>query len=254
MTGREKPKRKALHRGLDDIIRRDASLTSRLLGRVNPVVRESLDIPPSDSETSNNPSWQTTSAPSVARQESNLNTVDTRSAPTNRGQMQTVSPLVSRKEASSPEKVEDHKPIFQRPRTPSASSQIDLHHEKATIAPERSHIISLEEFVLQWGFFLKSGNRNGKMRICEVLYNNTYALDKETYFTSYEKLAKVAGLEKRQCAINIRQLEDLGFVERLNIYNTATRQGTEFKLHLSQLPPQSRRTPQHHHYDEETKR
>src|SRR5215211_7324466 len=45
MAGREKPKRKALHRGLDDVFNRDASLTSRLLGRVNPAAREPLDQP-----------------------------------------------------------------------------------------------------------------------------------------------------------------------------------------------------------------
>jgi hypothetical protein len=46
MTGREKPKRKALHRGLDDIVNRDASLTSKLLGRVKPPAREPLEVQP----------------------------------------------------------------------------------------------------------------------------------------------------------------------------------------------------------------
>src|ERR1043165_2189537 len=44
MTGREKPKRKALHRGLDDTVTRDASLPSNLLGRVKPRAREPLEV------------------------------------------------------------------------------------------------------------------------------------------------------------------------------------------------------------------
>ena len=48
MTGREKPKRKALHRGLDDIVNRDASLTSKLLGRVKPPAREPLEVQPTE--------------------------------------------------------------------------------------------------------------------------------------------------------------------------------------------------------------
>src|ERR1700748_1212964 len=51
MTGGEKPKRKALHRGLDDIVNRDASLTSKLLGRVKPPSREPLEAQPADEES-----------------------------------------------------------------------------------------------------------------------------------------------------------------------------------------------------------
>ena len=51
MTGREKPKRKALHRGLDDIVNRDASLTSKLLGRGKPPAREPLEEQPTGKES-----------------------------------------------------------------------------------------------------------------------------------------------------------------------------------------------------------
>jgi hypothetical protein len=118
--------------------------------------------------------------------------------------------------------------------------------EVAAAAP-----MPFEEFVSRWGFILRSGGRVGKLRICEVLYENTYGVGRETFFTSYEKLAGLAGLEKKQCAINIKQLESLGFIERLKIYNTATKQGTEFKLHLEQLPPNARKAPRHHYYDED---
>lgn len=249
MTGREKPKRKALHRGLDDIVRRDASLTSRLLGRVKPpVTREPLDLPPSDENTTDAPP-PTLEATQPASQEKSSS--QPQPAPAVRMRSETVTPLVSRKTGITSDKRIGQQSTSQQPLLISDSSQTDQRGDEILTALEKSRIVSFKGFVERWSFFLKSGNRAGKMRICEVLYNNTYAVGKETYFTSYDKLAKLAGLEKKQCAINIKQLEDLGFVERLNIYNTATRQGTEFKLHLTQLPPESRKNPRYHHYDED---
>ncbi len=251
MTGREKPKRKALHRGLDDIVRRDASLTSRLLGRVKPIAREQIDLPPSSESATDVPLHEEVTQLTVS-QESNSQPPQRLSSPVERTPSQTVTPLVSRKTPSTTGKSADiNQTASPQPNLTSRSVQADPHRGNALHITENIRVISYKEFVDLWGFFLKSGNRTGKMRICEVLYNNTYAVGKETYFTSYEKLAKLAGLEKKQCAINVRQLEDLGFVERLNIYNTATRQGTEFKLHLAQLPAQARKSPRFHHYDED---
>ena len=249
MTSREKPKWKALHRGLDDIVRRDASLTSRLLGRVKPLAREPLDLPTDENSADGEPPEAVISP--MPREGASSQASQNLPAPVVRTQSQTVTPLVSRKATSALEKPTEKQPASQQPLLVSDSSRTNSHSDKSPPATEKSGVISFKEFVSRWGFFLKSGNRIGKMRICEVLYNNTYAIGKETYFTSYEKLSKLAGLEKKQCAINIKQLEDLGFVERLNIYNTATRQGTEFKLHLAQISPQSRKSPRYHHYDED---
>lgn len=222
MTGREKPKRKALHRGLDDIVNRDASLTSKLLGRVKPPAREPLPAPSEgdapDDEGAGGAAAEARPAEAV------------RPRPRVQAEPATVHRLEpARAEAPA------------RPAAPARDREV-----AAAAAP-----LSFEEFVSRWEFILRSGGRVGKLRICEVLYENTYAAGSETFFTSYEKLARLTGLEKKQCAINVRQLEGLGFIERLNIYNTATRQGTEFKLHLEQLPPNARRQPRHHHYDED---
>jgi hypothetical protein len=245
MTGREKPKRKALHRGLDDIVRRDASLTSRLLGRVKPVAREPLNLPsPEENFTDDTPLGE---SPSVSHEEVSSSPHQPVSVP--RKRTETVTPLVSRRTVIAPEKrANAQTPASQPQHLVGGSSRTS---DKPSPTLEKSPVISFKEFVVRWSFFLKSGNRTGKLRICEIIYNNTYAIGKETYFTSYEKLGKLAGLEKKQCAINVKQLEDLGFIERPNIYNTAKKQGTEFKLHLSQLPPQSRKSPRYHHYDED---
>ena len=222
MTGREKPKRKALHRGLDDIVNRDASLTSKLLGRMKPVAREPLPAPtPADKDQ---PEESAAAEVSEAPQPK---------AVTPRPRAQAEPATIHRLEA----------PRAEAPRQREA----DPEREVVAVAGP----ITFEEFVARWGFVLRSGGRIGKLRICEVLYENTYRAGRETFFTSYEKLARLAGLEKKQCAINIKQLESLGFIERLNIYNTATKQGTEFKLHLEQLPPSARRAPRQHYYDED---
>jgi hypothetical protein len=256
MAGREKPKRKALHRGLDDIINRDASLTSRLLGRVKQPSRDSLEPsasderfkPDAESETSE---WSEVDASNTGNSPS---TSKTKSAPP------FERPVASRQ----PSSIEEHGPsdnLKVAAQSSQSASPRPSRDENKTIGqstptrivPVKSVALSFEDFVERWGFILRSGGRAGKLRICEVLYNNTYAVGHETFFTSYEKLAKLANLEKKQCSINVRQLESLGFVERLNIFNTATKQGTEFKLHLEQIPLGERKSPRYYCYDEDLK-
>jgi hypothetical protein len=233
MTGREKPKRKALHRGLDDIVNRDASLTSKLLGRVKPPAREPLEVSPDDGET---PATGLTPEQGAAF----------RPAPAG-----APSPVRTRPRAQGePAEVRRLDEARTVARTTAAVAPEPDAARKGSVAASPAPM-PFDEFVARWGFVLRSGGRTGKLRICQVLYDNTYGAGQDTFFTSYEKLAKLTGLEKKQCAINVKQLESLGFVERLNIYNTATKQGTEFRLHLEQLPPQARRVPRHHYYDED---
>jgi hypothetical protein len=239
MTGREKPKRKALHRGLDDIVNRDASLTSKLLGRVKPPTREPLEELPAGEESPAAGPTLDSGAASRSVPEGAPPPVKLR--PRAQGEPAEVRRLDEAREARA--EAQTH-PVVVPEAVPSGKVATD-----AKPAP-----MTFDEFVARWGFVLRSGGRVGKLRICQVLYDNTYAAGRDTFFTSYEKLAKLTGLEKKQCAINVKQLESLGFVERLNIYNTATKQGTEFRLHLEQLPPQARRSPRHHYYDEDLPR
>ena len=226
MTGREKPKRKALHRGLDDIVNRDASLTSKLLGRVKPPEREPLDLTHAEDS-----SPEVTPAAGAMASGHGLRKASPRPA----AETASVHHIeAARQQSATPERGIQEREVAAR---------------RGAVAGKA--ISTFEEFAERWGFILRSGAREGKLRICEVLFRNTYEKGENVFFTSYEKLARLTGLEKKQCAINIRQLESLGFVERLNIYNTATRQGTEFKLHLDQLPSEARQTPRRHHFNEE---
>jgi hypothetical protein len=260
MTGREKPKRKALHRGLDDIFNRDASLTSRLLGRVNPATREPLDQP---SQTDVGEAGVPESVPTQPEESAGPRRFGSQSPTPAKTKTEGAVPLRRRSEAARPEglppsrkvdgaaEVEEGRPKGPQQHAGAHSVAGSPQVERRRVASGSAGAMSFEDFVERWGFILRSGGRTGKLRICEVLYKNTYAEGEETFFTSYEKLAKLSGLEKKQCAINVKQLETLGFIERLNIFNTATKQGTEFKLHLNQLPPGARGKPRHHYYDED---
>ena len=232
MTGREKPKRKALLRGLDDIVNPDASLTSRLLGRVKPPAREPLVVPaPAEEDPAAEPPRAESGA---TRQAAEAAPATTRMRPRPQG------------EPASVVRLDEARAESRQPAAATGEARVEKSAPAASPTP-----MTLDEFVARWGFVLRSGGRVGKLRICAVLYENTYGAGRDTFFTSYEKLARLAGLEKKQCAINVKQLERLGFIERLNIYNTATKQGTEFRLHLEQLPPSARRPPRHHYYDED---
>lgn len=261
MALREKPKRKALHRGLDDIVNRDASLTSRLLGRVRPLSRDPLDVSPVDGTLADvEPSIAT--PPKVEElsggqqgENREVTSVKTRSHDV-LASVHRLEEFLTEKEprpqsAGAPEKRRGSKTRVQAPQTNNTASNMPLQAELLSVASANELTATFDEFVTRWGFILRSGGRTGKLRICRVLFNNSHAVGKESFFTSYEKLAKLANLEKKQCAINVRQLEKLGFVERLHIFNTATKQGTIFKLHLNQLSPDARRSPQHHQYDED---
>jgi hypothetical protein len=229
MTGREKPKRKALHRGLDDIVNRDASLTSKLLGRVKPPSREPLEAQAAGEERREADPSSDEEAAAQTRPES--------------------PPPVKLRAQAEPAAVRRLDEARAESRVPAAAREADEAGKSASAAPAAA--MTFDEFVARWGFVLRSGGRAGKLRICQVIYENTFGAGQELFFTSYEKLARLTGLEKKQCAINVKQLESLGFIERLNIYNTSTRQGTEFKLYLEQRPPGARRVPRHHYYDED---
>jgi len=256
MAGREKPKRKALHRGLDDIINRDASLTSRLLGRVKQPSRDALEPSVPDERTKPEAEAGSSGSPDSS-------TAPAENIPSLSKETPTTSfepPVAARSPSSAGERPSTADLKVAAPSRRSAPSRSSDAASKAVaqsatprIVPAKSPVSSFEDFVGRWDFILRSGGRIGKLRICEVLYNNTYAIGQETFFTSYEKLAKLANLEKKQCSINVKQLETLGFVERLTIFNTATKQGTEFKLHLEQLPPGERKSPKYYCYDEDLK-
>lgn len=110
-------------------------------------------------------------------------------------------------------------------------------------------IVSFSDFVNQWGHLLKFGKQDGKLRICEVIFNNTHFIGLDSFLSSYEQLGKLTHLSKKACQLIIAQLELSGFVERVAIYNTATRKGTLFRLHLFPSLSINRKKPEYFLFD-----
>ncbi len=89
------------------------------------------------------------------------------------------------------------------------------------------------DFSKRWSPILRSG----QMSVCRVLFEMTYGVGEAECFTSMPKLAAAAGIKERQCYNVVAQLEQLGFIERPEIFNTPNKKGTVFRLFLSPRDP-----------------
>lgn len=91
-------------------------------------------------------------------------------------------------------------------------------------------VSSFEEFAERW----KHGLRKGQLKICEVLYQKTYAVGRTECVTSFSELGRLSGLKMRQCFNIIAQLEALKFVERSRSESTSNKkdQGSVICFHL----------------------
>lgn len=81
----------------------------------------------------------------------------------------------------------------------------------------------------QWRPFLSEA----QMCVLEALYNMTHAKGVDECLTSMPKLSAAAGISERQTYNVVKDLEKNGFIERPVTYNTPTKKGTVFRLHLS---------------------
>jgi len=107
--------------------------------------------------------------------------------------------------------------------------------ESATLVPQSSGDASFGDFSKRWAPILRSG----QMSVCRALFDLTYGVGQTECFTSMPKLAESAGLKERQCYNVVAQLEQLGFIERPEIFNTPTKKGTVFRLFLTPQTPAS---------------
>jgi hypothetical protein len=91
-------------------------------------------------------------------------------------------------------------------------------------------IFSFEEFAERW----KHGLRKGQLKVCEILYQKTYALGEVQCLTSFSELGRLSGLKMRQCFNIIAQLETLKFVERAKSEPTSNKrdQGSIIRFYL----------------------
>ncbi len=109
----------------------------------------------------------------------------------------------------------------------------------------REHSGAFEEHFARWRPFLTEG----QICVLEALYNLTHALGSDRCFTSMPKLASAAGISERQVYNVVKGLEKYGFVERPETFNTPTKKGTIFLLHLTRLVSPSDADRQYHYGD-----
>jgi hypothetical protein len=91
-------------------------------------------------------------------------------------------------------------------------------------------ISTFDEFAERW----RHGLRKGQLKVCEVLYQKTYALGETECTTSFSELGRLSGLKMRQCFNIIAQLEALKFVERAKSETTSNKkdQGSIIRFFL----------------------
>lgn len=128
--------------------------------------------------------------------------------------------------------------VTSRPERPRRSSSVPAARRASEVAAPAVQplitrevaISSFEEFAERW----KHGLRKGQLKICEVLYQKTYAVGRTECVTSFAELGRLSGLKMRQCFNIIAQLEALRFVERSRSESTSNKkdQGSVIRFHL----------------------
>lgn len=71
-----------------------------------------------------------------------------------------------------------------------------------------------------------------RMIVCEAIYDLSLGVGNPNCFYSIGKLAQETGFTDRYIFKLVGQLEALGFIEKVETFNTATKKGTIFRLHL----------------------
>ena len=130
----------------------------------------------------------------------------------------------------------------QSPSPPAKISPETLSPSTLTPAPDRKAFSTFAEFSKRWSPILRSG----QMSVCRTIFEMTHGLGQHDCFTSMPKLAQAAGIKERQCYNVVAQLEQLGFIERPDIFNTPTQKGTVFCLHLEPRSPANRTERRYH--------
>ena len=111
--------------------------------------------------------------------------------------------------------------------------------------PRREHSGAFEAHFGQWRPFLPEA----QMCVLEALFNMTHAVGRDRCLTSMPKVAAAAGISERQTYNVVKELEKYGFVERPETFNTPTKEGTVFRLHLNRQTSLSGVNRRYHYGD-----
>ena len=151
-------------------------------------------------------------------------------APTSLPQAQT-EPLQIFKELREASAVAEEAPETEKETPPVAEATIPQEVEE--IAPqEEVSATDVEAFEANFGHW-RPFLTDAQMCVLEALHKMTHAVGVEECLTSMPKLAASAGISERQTYNVVKDLEKHGFIERPEIFNTATKKGTVFRLFRS---------------------
>lgn len=116
---------------------------------------------------------------------------------------------------------------------------------RVELARPRERSAGFEEHFGVWQPFLTEG----QMCVLEALYDMTHAKGTDICMSSMPKLSAASGVSERQTYNVVKELERHGFIERPETFNTPTKKGTIFRLHLTRRA--SAAVPdRHYHYED----
>jgi hypothetical protein len=130
-------------------------------------------------------------------------------------------------------------------------SQSEVQQEEKTLRPKveearpRERSAAFEEHFGVWRPFLTEG----QMCILEALYDMTHAKGTDSCMSSMPKLSVASGVSERQTYNVVKELERHGFIERPETFNTPTKKGTIFRLHLTRQASAAV-ADRHYHYED----
>jgi hypothetical protein len=157
----------------------------------------------------------------------------------NQESTEAVAPVLEVKPASEPLQ------IFKELKGQAEPPQEERLPPRVETAQPRGRSLAFEGHFGQWRPFLTEG----QMCILEALYDMTHAKGTDTCMSSMPKLAAASGVSERQTYNVVKELERHGFIERPETFNTPTKKGTIFRLHLTRraalIVPD-----RHYHYED----
>ena len=77
----------------------------------------------------------------------------------------------------------------------------------------------------------------GEIKVMKVMFDLSHGTGSSECYIKVPEVAESAQLKKRRCQYVIRSLEELGFLDRLEEYDPASRLGTKYRVNLKPRTP-----------------
>lgn len=111
------------------------------------------------------------------------------------------------------------------------SRRVDPEHDASILPVHRADVTAFVEFRNKWSLFLTETHLN----LCEELFRNTIAMNRESYETTASKLCQAVGRSRRHTFLLLQQLEKMGFVVREEVRDGNRLLGVRIQFHSNPL-------------------